>query len=219
VLFLRPQHAAAALALLSRSASASGPGHGRTALLVPGVRRLHHAAIDEVDVGQQRLVVVPGLLRRAPRQHRRHQRPPVRHLLRERHQRALEHLVLRLAPRPAVRHGRRLHRRYPGRRLPAHAVAVRLVVVGHSYCRTPLRLLTTIAGWMTRASEQARGGRRPCWLLADCTAPGLWPPFIDFEAARSARARFCLRARQHLSSVREGLPDKRAYAGHVDRCG
>jgi hypothetical protein len=129
VLVLGPRHPAAALlsaAAAAPAAAARASPSGGSRVVVPGVRGLHHAALDEVDVGHQRLVVVPGLLRRAVVQPGRHQRPPVRQVLREHHQRALEHLVLRLGPWPAAA------RRRPRRRLSAHAV-----VKGHCCARVP----------------------------------------------------------------------------------
>jgi hypothetical protein len=127
VLFLAPRYPGApALAAWAVGAGAAGgaallaaaAAGGAVVVVVPGGGHIDRAALDEVDVGDERLVVLPGLARRAAGELRRDERPPVGRVLGPHHQRALEHLVLRLAPRPRRR-----------RRRPRRADAVLLVVV------------------------------------------------------------------------------------------
>lgn len=105
VLLLSPGHAATTLIPTTATAVA-----GAVVVVVPAARGRNHATLDEVDIVHEHLVVFPNLVRRAPREPRRDERPPIVRVLRERHERALEHLVLRLAPRPAARHR---HLRHP----------------------------------------------------------------------------------------------------------
>lgn len=97
--------AAVASATLAAAAAAD------LVVVVPAGGHVDPAALDKVDVGDERLVVLPGVPRRAPGELRRDERPAVGRVLGPRNQRALEHLVLRPVPRPR----RSRYRRWPRR--------------------------------------------------------------------------------------------------------
>lgn len=112
VLVFGPGYAAAPLLAAGLAAAAAAVV---AVVIVPGPGGVDGAAHDEIDVGDEHLVVLQGLLRRAPWELRRDERPPVGDVLRAQHQRALEHLVLHLAPRsprhrsPARRRAVQIH--------------------------------------------------------------------------------------------------------------
>jgi hypothetical protein len=115
VLFLAPGFPGApALAVRPVSAGAAAVASATLAaaadlvVVVPAGGHVDPAALDKCDVGDERLVVLPGLPRRAPVELRRDERPALGRVLGPHHQRALEHLVLLLAPRPRRRRRRRV---------------------------------------------------------------------------------------------------------------
>jgi hypothetical protein len=110
VLLLAPGYPGAP-GLAARPVSAGAADLVVAVVVVPAAGRVDRAALDEVDVGDERLVVLPGVPRRAPGELRRDERPAVGRVLGPRNQRALEHLVLRPVPRPR----RSRYRRWPRR--------------------------------------------------------------------------------------------------------